>query len=62
MKEGRSNKRSRGRPPSDDPAKKTLAGVRVTEAQLEGYRQAARKENKPVAAWVRETLEQALEQ
>jgi hypothetical protein len=52
-------KRPRGRPPLKNPATKSLAGVRVTQEQVDSYHAAADREDKPMSAWVRDTLDKA---
>ena len=60
MAEKSTGSEKRGRPRSDNAAHKTLAGVRVTELQLSEYRKAAEDADKPMAAWVKDALESAL--
>lgn len=52
----------RGRPKgssSENPATKTLAGVRVTADKLNNYKQAASKSGVSFSAWVRNALDKA---
>lgn len=53
-------KKIRGRPKgstSDNPANKSLAGVRVTDKQLDAYKRAAEASGVNFSQWVRETLD-----
>ncbi len=53
-------KNKRGRPKGyrvDEPANKTLAGVRLTKTQLEAYKAAAKRSGKTFSSWVRDLLD-----
>ena len=45
-------KRSRGRPPLKDPAS-VRVNVRVTPAERERYKAAAKRENVPLSVWLK---------
>lgn len=51
--------KKRGRPPIDNPASNTLGRVRVSDEQLEAYRQAGAVKGKSLSEWVRDTLDAA---
>lgn len=53
------NKYAKGRPPVDKPSNKSLAGVRVTEEQIDNYKKAAERDKKTLSCWVREILDRA---
>lgn len=50
-------KKQRGRPPIKNPASERLPSVRVTPDQLKAYIGAAKSTGKPLAAWVKESLD-----
>jgi hypothetical protein len=53
-------KKKRGRPKgslSDNPANKSLAGVRVTLSQYEAYKAASERTGQTFSAWVRSALD-----
>ena len=55
------DKNQRGRPPTVDRSaiqSAIIPGFRVTEAQGENYRAAAKKDNKSLSAWIRSILDQ----
>jgi len=59
MTEDKKPKRPRGRPPVADKADKTLSRVRVTQGQIEDYQRAAKRTNKTLSSWVKDTLDKA---
>lgn len=52
-------KKKAGRPPSLNPANKSLGSVRVTEDQIEQYDKAAAIEKQSRADWIRGVLDKA---
>ena len=52
-------KKKRGRPPSDNPATEQLGMIRITPEQRDAYQEAADNEGKPLATWVKKTLDEA---
>lgn len=55
-------RRKPGRPPGyrvENPANKTIPKVRVTESQLEAYKQAAKASGSNFSQWVRGVLDAA---
>ncbi len=52
------NTKKRGRPPKANPAKGRLE-IRLTEMQKKAYMEAAAKSDKQLAAWVKDTLDNA---
>jgi len=53
-------KKPLGRPKLDNPASKSLAGVRITPDQLTNYKRKAKKANQKFSEWVRAVLDKAL--
>lgn len=53
------NKDAKGRPPVENPATRTLGGVRVSERQLQEYKDAAKRKGKSFSEWVRSILDRA---
>lgn len=51
--------RKRGGQPKDITADKTLGGVRVSETQLQKYKDTAKRKGQSFSAWVRAVLDKA---
>jgi len=56
----KTNKKSLGRPKSDNPADQRLPHIRVTKEQLDKYRRKAIEKDKTLSAWVKDTLDSAV--
>jgi len=50
-----------GRPKSENPATEKLPMVRVTPEQLNAYKEAAEKSNITFSAWVRDALDEKID-
>lgn len=58
---GMNEKRSRGRPPIQNPATERLPMVRVTPEQRQSYQKAAESEGMPMAGWIKRELDRAVD-